>query len=315
VSASPSVPRTPAASPAAPSRPKLLAVLGAALLSISMSGPLIVACGMDAPALGFWRVLLAGSIQLLIATAIERGALLAIRPRDLVLAFGAGSLLGLHYFFWILSLEYTSVASSTVLATSNPLWVALGAWAFLREKTSWLTWTAIAIGIAGAILLALADAAPAGADPWSRRALFGDGLAILGALTSSATLLIARALRVRIPALTYVSVTSLSAAPVLLLAGTILGSSFVPEDGRQAALLLAVALVPHLVGNTALNWALGWLPAPRVALVILGEPVGATLLAWAFLFQTPRPLTFAGAALVMIAVALSLRPAPPLRSA
>lgn len=295
----------------APSRGKLLAVLGAALFAISTSGPLIVACGMHAPALGFWRVLIAGSLQMLLATAMERGALMAIKPRDLLFAFVSGSLLGLHYFTWILSLDYTSVASSTVLATSNPLWVALGAWAILREKTSALTWAAIAIGIAGAVLLALADAAPSGTDPWSTRALFGDGLAILGALTSSATLLIARALRVRIPVATYVGITSLSAAPLLLLAGLLMGSSFVPADGRQAGLLLAVALVPHLVGNTALNWALGWLPAPRVALVILGEPVGATLLAWAFLHQTPRPLTFAGAALVMTAVALSLRPAPP----
>jgi drug/metabolite transporter (DMT)-like permease len=316
VSAAPSLLRTTASLPA-PSRAKLLSVLGAALLSISTAGPLIVACGMHAPALGFWRVLIAGSIQLLIATALERGALFSVSPRDLVLALAAGSLLGLHYFSWILSLEYTTVASSTVLATSNPLWVALGAWAFLREKTSGLTWAAIGIGIAGAVLLAVADAAPSGTDPWSRRALFGDGLAILGALTSSATLLLARALRARIPALTYVSVTSLAAAPVLLLAGVVLGSSFVPDDARQAGLLLAVALVPHLIGNTALNWALGWLPAPRVALVILGEPVGATVLAWAFLDQTPRPLTFVGAALVMIAVALSLRPAPPsdLRSA
>lgn len=88
----------------------------------------------------------------------------------------------------------------------------------------------------------------------------------------------------------------------------LLGSTFVPDTGRAAGLVLAVALIPHLVGNTALNWLLGWLPAPRVALVILGEPVGATLLAWAFLDQSPKPLTFAGAALVLFAVALSLRP-------
>ena len=295
-----------------PSRGKLLAVLGAALFAISTSGPLIVACGMDKPATGFWRVLIAGSVQILLATALERGALMAIRPRDLLLAFIAGSVLGLHYFTWMLSLDYTSVASSTVLATSNPLWVALGAWAFLKEKTSLLTWAAIAIGIAGAVLLALADAAPSGTDPWSTRALFGDLLALLGALTSSATLLMARALRARIPVATYVGVTSLSAAPVLLIAGLLMGSTFVPADGRQAGLLLAIAFLPHLVGNTALTWALGWLPAPRVALVILGEPVGATLLAWAFLDQSPRPLTFAGAALVMTAVALSLRPVKPL---
>lgn len=292
-----------------PSRGTLLGVIGAALFAISTSGPLIVASGMDKPAVGFWRVLIAGSIQILIATALERGALFAIRPRDLLLAVTAGTILGLHYFTWMLSLDYTSVTSSTVLATTNPLWVALGAWAFLREKTSALTWAAIGIGIVGAVLLALADAAPAGTDPWSRRAIFGDFLALLGALTSSATLLMARALRARIPAATYVGLTSLSAAPALLLCGLALGSSFVPDTGRAAGLVLAVALLPHLVGNTALNWLLGWLPAPRVALVILGEPVGATLLAWAFLDQRPKPLTFAGAALVLFAVALSLRPA------
>lgn len=191
----------------APARGTLLAVIGAALFAISTSGPLIVASGMDKPAVGFWRVLIAGSIQILLATAIERGALFAIKPKDLLLTCTAGTILGLHYFTWMLSLDYTSVTSSTVLATTNPLWVALGAWAFLREKTSALTWAAIGIGIVGAVLLALADAAPSGADPWSRRAIFGDFLALLGALTSSTTLLMARALRARIPAATYVGLT------------------------------------------------------------------------------------------------------------
>ena len=299
--------RAPAATP---SRPKLLGILLAALLSISTAGPLIVACGMDAPAIGFWRVLLAGSLQLLFAVALERGALFEIAPADLARTFLAGTMLGLHYLVWILSLEYTTVASSTVLVTTNPLWVAIGAWAFLRERPTALTWVAVAIGIAGATVLALADAAPSGSDPWSRRALLGDGLALLGALTSSATLRLGRALRARIPPATYVSITSLSAAPVLFLSGLALGASFVPADGRQAGFLLAVALIPHLIGNTALVWALGWLPAPRVALVILGEPVGATLLAWLFLSQQPRPLAFVGAALVLTAVALSLRQAP-----
>lgn len=293
----------------APSRTKLLVVMGIALVSISTSGPLVVASGMDKPALGFWRVLIAGSLQLLLAVAIERGALFAIGPRDLARVCLSGSILGIHYLTWFLSLEYTTVASSTVLATTNPLWVAIGAWIFLGEKVSRTTWAAIAIGIVGAAILAFADSTSAGK---ATNPLLGDALALAGALTSSATLLIARAVRARVPAATYASVQSLSSAPVLFLSAILFGSNFVPVDARQATLALGVALIPHLVGNTALNWGLGWLPAPRIALVILGEPVGATVLAWIFLHQRPGALTLAGAALVLTAVTLSLRqPARP----
>lgn len=292
----------------APSRTKLLGVLGIALLSISTAGPLVVASGMDKPALGFWRVLIAGSLQLLLAISLERGALMAIAPRDLFRICISGSILGVHYLTWFLSLEYTTVASSTVLATTNPLWVAIGAWIFLGEKVSRTTVVAIGIGIAGAVLLAYADSASATST--ARNPLLGDALALVGALTSSVTLLIARSVRARVPTATYASVQSLSSAPILFLSAILFGSSFVPVDAWQGTLVLGVALIPHLVGNTALNWGIGWLPAPRIALVILGEPVGATLLAWIFLHQKPGALTLAGGALVLTAVALSLRQPP-----
>ena len=309
-----------AAAQTPPSRSQLLSVLIAAMLSISTAGPLIVACGMAAPALGFWRVLGAGSVQLAIGVSLEHARLSRMTRRDVLQLLGAGTALGLHFLFWILSLQYTTVASSTVLVTTNPIWVALGSAVFLRERSTRTTIIAIVLGTVGAIVLALADALPAG--EWTRhtvtealrkaaggdsRAVIGDALALLGAWAGSTALLAGRALRTRHPAMTYAGAMSLSAAPVLGLAGLALGIDFAPKDGSQLLFLALVALIPHLIGNSALYWALGWLPAPRVALVILAEPVGASALAWIFLSQVPNALTIAGAALVLSAVVLSLR--------
>lgn len=297
----------PAAALVPPSRARLLLVLFAGLLAISTAAPLLVAAAMPAPAMTFWRCAISGSIMLCVAFLRERAALRAISRRDLALIALSGALLAAHFLLWIEALSRTSVISATVLVTTNPIWVALGAWVFLRERSSRATWIAIAVGIAGAVLLGLADLG-AGAGGGRPDSLFGNLLAIAGALAGSSALLGARALRARVPFATFVALLAIAAAIVGGAYGVATGAEMMPPTRAQALCVLGVALGPHLVGNTALNWALGWLPAPRVALVILGEPIGATLLAWAFLEgQTPAPLAVVGGMLVLGAVVIAAR--------
>ncbi len=295
-------------------RRKLIAVLAMAMVAISTAGPLIVASGMPAPAVAFWRALLGGSILLPACLLLERGALRALPARDVAMIALAGTGLGAHYLLWIGSLAYTSVSSSTVLVTTNPIWVAIGGRIFLREPTSRGTWIAIAVGTLGATILALADGAAAdGSGPGvaagllaGRRPLLGDAMALGGAIVGSVTLLLGRSLRTRVPVLTYSTVCSLTAVPILAAAIVVTGDPVVPPTARQMAIVVSIAVVPHLLGGLSLNWALGLIPAARVALVILAEPVGATLLAWAFLAQRPGPLSLVGGALVLAAVGLNL---------
>jgi drug/metabolite transporter (DMT)-like permease len=103
---------------------------------------------------------------------------------------------------------------------------------------------------------------------------------------------------------------SLACSVVLLAAALVSRAPLLPGDGTQALCVLAIALGPHLVGNSILGWALGWLPAPKVALVILGEPVGASLIAFVAFDQRPGMLALAGGLLVLVAVWEGARGSP-----
>jgi drug/metabolite transporter (DMT)-like permease len=298
----------PVAGAPPPSRARVVTVLLAALCSIVVAGPLVVAAEaakMPAASIAFWRTLIAGSALFAVACVTERPALRALTRRDVLGICATGAILGSHYLLWMGSLAYTSVLSSTVLVTTNPLWVALGAWLLLREPPSRATWIAVAIGIAGAVWLAIADSGSGGDT--GRAPLLGDALALAAALASSATLLAGRRLRPRIAFASYASIVSLACAATALAFALVTRAPLLPPTRGAALCVLGIALAPHLVGHTALNWALGHVPAPKVALVILGEPVGATLIAWAFLGQTPHPWAIAGGVLVLIAVAQGTR--------
>ncbi len=294
-----------------PSRGVVWGTLAVCILTISLAAPLIVAAGAPAAVTSLWRMGFAGVTLFAWSIWKEPGAFRAMTRRDLLQVFVSGNLLALHYLFWIGSLSRTSVASSTVLVTTNPLWVGVGAWLFLREPPSRATWLAIVVGVVGAILLGLADAS---ADvTGARPSLGGDAMALGGALAGSATLLFGRHLRARMPTALYQSTICLGAVPLIAVACAWSHASPIPVDTNQLLLLAAIVIVPQLIGNTILSWALGFLPAPRVALVILGEPIGASLLAWLFLHQTPKPLAIPGAFLVLFAVVQGAR--QPLRPA
>lgn len=290
-------------------RSRLVGVLALALVSISTAAPLIVAAGMPGPAIALWRLAIAGSILFLVAWVNERDALRALTRRDYIQLALAGALFGAHFLLWMGSLSLTSVLSSTVIVTSNPIWVAIGAAILLREPPTRRTWVAILMGVAGTLVLAFADLSRTEATTSAPAPLLGDALALGGALAGSGALLAGRALRARIPFATYLSLLSLFAIPFVLAAALVARVSLVPPTQFQLGCVVALAIVPHVFGNGSLAWALGHLSAPRVALVILGEPVGASLLAWIFLDQSVSALSLAGGALVLAAVALGVLPA------
>lgn len=287
----------------APSPAVLWVTLGVSVLSISAAAPLILAAHAPAPVTTLWRMAGAGIVLAAWAGVSDRAALRRLSARDLLALFVSGNLLAMHYLFWIASLDRTSVVSSTVLVTTNPLWVGLGAWAFLREPPTRRTWVAIVVGVAGAILLGLADAHEGGATA----SLSGDAMALAAALAGSGTMLYGRKLRARIPTALFQAFVCLSAVPIVVAVVALDHASPLPVSTWQLWLLVAVVVVPQLIGNTILSWALGWLTAPRVALVILGEPIGASILAWIFNGQRPQLLSIPGAALVLVAVVLSMR--------
>ncbi|HUF21546.1 MAG TPA: DMT family transporter [Burkholderiales bacterium] len=227
-----------------------------------------------------------------------------LSARELLLPAASGILLALHFWTWIASLEYTSVASSTVLVTTNPLWVAIASALLLRERPGAATIAGIALTVFGSGLIFVSDTgrADAGAAP-----ALGNSLALAGALAASGYLLIGRALRGRISLLAYVWLAYSAAAVTLVVAAVATGQGVGELTPNAWWFIIALALGPQLLGHTAFNWALRRLTATFVAVAILGEPVGSAALAWLMLGERFGVLQFVGFVLLLAGIFLAAR--------
>jgi drug/metabolite transporter (DMT)-like permease len=256
-------------------------VLALALPAISTSGPLVRASFADPLAIAVYRLgfsLVVVAIALL-ATGTWR-ELRRIRPVELLIALGAGAMLALHFWSWNASIHLTTVAASVVLVNMHPPFVALLSTFWLREKPRPMQWMGIAIAMIGAAIVAASDAGSLSAAGGSSRALLGDGLALIGAVTVALYFVAGRRLRGGYSVWPYVAVVY-GAAFVVLVA--IASARSVPLTGyppRELFIFAALAAGPMLIGHTGMNYALRYLPAYIVNLTVLGEPVGATIIAF-----------------------------------
>jgi drug/metabolite transporter (DMT)-like permease len=275
------------------SRSLLFGVLGVGLLAISVGAILArLAQGYGMPSLvvATLRLGLAALIVTPVAWWRSRRALRTLDRRQWMLAAGAGVFLALHFTTWISSLEYTSVASSTALVTTNPVWIALAS-LVLGERPSRVTVAGIAVSLLGSSLIFWSDSR-GGAG--GSNALLGNALALAGSGCFSGYLLAGRRLRTSVPLLAYVWLAYGVAALFLLLA-CLMGGVPVTGYGAPAYLVaLALAFAPQLIGQTAYNWSLRYVSATFVAVVTLGEPVGSAFLAWVIFAESFAPLQAVG---------------------
>jgi drug/metabolite transporter (DMT)-like permease len=186
----------------------------------------------------------------------------------------SGLFLSLHFAFWIASLKYTSVASSVVLVTTHPIFVGTGGWLFLKERLGLNLIFGIALSVLGSGLISYGDMS------LSKEALMGDGLALLGAIAASGYLLVGKKMRKDQDLLSYIFPVYSTGGLILILFALIFQKPFFGYSSSTYFYLFLLALVPQLMGHTTFNWALKYLPASVVAVTILGEPMGSTLLAY-----------------------------------
>lgn len=262
----------------------LLGVAAVAFSSIftklATAPPLVIA---------FYR--LAFTVTLLAPLALNssgRQELKGIKKLDLGMAVLAGAFLALHFSVWITSLNFTSVASSTVLVTMQPLFVVIGGVLFLHEKNSARGLAGAAIALAGSVLIGINDFQLGGT------ALKGDILAFSGAFFVAVYVMIGRKLRSRLSLFPYVFVVFGSAAAVLLIFNLAAGTRLYPYPAFDWLWFIALAVVPTIFGHTVFNWALRYVKAMVISVSILGEPVGATVLAYFIFQEVPGLLHIAG---------------------
>lgn len=275
-----------------------------AIVAIS-TGAILVRLSTEPPAVAaFYRVLFTTLPLVPIAIWRYRHEFRKITARDLTFASLAGIALAIHFAAWFESLDWTSVAASVTLVQSQPIFVAIGAWLVLRERITNRIVLGILVAVAGMVTMSLGDflgGVLIGPNP-----LYGNALALLGAVMMAGYVLAGRSLRQRVNLIPYVVVVYGVCTVVLLALVVGQGHPLSGYPRREWLIFLGLALGPGLFGHTVINWVLGHIDSSVVSVSMLGEPIGATILALIILVEVPTGFTIIGGAIVLVGIYLTV---------
>ncbi len=276
-------------------------VLTTGVTAISFAAIFIKLCHVPALSIAAYRMLIAAVFFLVISLFRQQSLLKELSPYQIRLVTISGLFLALHFSLWISSLEYTSVASSVVLVTTNPLFVALGSILFLKERVNRWLLLAIFLTIFGSIIIGVSDFHIKSSQ------LFGDVLALLAAIGGSGYLLTGRILRRSMDAFRYATLVYSISAIFLILIAIATSSPFVGFRRIDYVYLLLLAVVPQMIGHTSINWSLRFLSASFVAIAILGEPIGSTILAYFILNESVTLMKVFGALFIILGIVIGIK--------
>jgi len=286
---------------------KTVIVLLAGITSISFAAIFIRFCD-DVPAvmIATYRLVIASAV-LLVMCRIKGAAFRHVGRRELLFSLLGGVFLAFHFVTWITSLKYTSVASSVVLVTTNPIFVGIFSYVVLKEKQNVELIIGIVLCFAGSIMIAIGDGGLQNFALSGRGAVIGDILALVGAVMASGYLIVGSRVREKLDILTYITIVFSMSAVLLLIMSLVLRIPFGGYKSSSYLFMVLLAVIPQLIGHTAFNWALKHLKASMVAITILGEPIGATVLAYFFFGETVRTFQIIGIALIFTAIVVASR--------
>jgi drug/metabolite transporter (DMT)-like permease len=288
------------------SLPLLIFVLIIGTLSIS-SGAIFVRLIDDVPSLviATYRMVFSAVITVFI-WKIKGAPISAVTKREFNLCILSGFFLAFHFATWIDSLQYTSIANSVMLVNMNPIFIGIFAYILFREKQSPALVFSIFAAIVGCFFLTVYDSNFTGFSGGSD-AMTGNLLALAGALGTSFYMLIGSRVMGSMNILTYILLVYASSAGFLALFTFFMGYSFTGYATSSYVYLILMALFPQFMGHSAFNWALKYMKSSIVAVVKLGEPIGAAILAY-FIFA--EGVTFGqafGMFVIFAAILLALR--------
>ncbi len=283
-----------------PFNPYLALLVGVFAVS---TGAIFARLAGEAPALviAAYRVGLATLVLAPIAWFTVRDELKGLSARDFRMAILSGLFLALHFATWISSLDYTSVANSVVLVNTNPLWVGILTPFITHERIRTIAVISIGISVIGGVIIGYGDFATGG------EALWGDFLALMGSVCAAVYILLGRNLRRKLSLIAYIMVCYGSAAAILWIIVLSLGLPITGFSTPTVSAFWAMALIPQLIGHTSYNWSLKWFSAATIAVSLLGEPIGSTILAYFLFDEGLTPYKITGGALILAAIYLAGR--------
>lgn len=274
--------------------------MAVAIVAISFASILIRWSEAPPDVIAFYRMLLATMVLAPFALrSRNRTDLASLDRRTTAIMLAVGAVLALHFYAFNASLELTSVASATVLVTAHPILVGMLGLLLLNERPR-NGGLGLALGLGGVVVISIADLGGG--------RLEGDLLALAGMVAAAVYLLAGRVVRQKVGLINYVLIVYSSCTAVLFLIVLANGSPLWPYPLQELLIFLALAIVSTVMGHTVLNWSLRYLPAAFVSVSMLGEPVGASILAALLLAEVPAPAVVAGAAMVLAGIALTAGP-------
>lgn len=312
----------PASQEDSPAPLRAYAVLVMGLIAVSMAAIFIrlaLAEGVPALVIADARLIIATVILTPITLRRYRTHLQTLSRSDLLLLLISGLFLAIHFGSWVSSLQYANVLISGVIVTTTPIWAGLLEVTFLKTKLNRYIVLGLCVALIGGTIIAFSgqgaptDAALVDESAANASTLTGAGLALIGAITLSVYMVIGRKVRATLPLLPYIWMVYGIAAITLLVVVLFSGLPVTGYSADGYLWMLALGLIPQLIGHSSLNYVLGYLPATLVSIATQLEPVASAAMAFILLRERPTELQLFGSFVILVGVTLTLL-RPPQKS-
>ncbi|OCA81418.1 DMT family transporter [Pseudobacillus wudalianchiensis] len=276
--------------------PYVVLIIG--VFFVSTSAIFVKLSTADAGVIAFYRLLFTVLLMLPLFLVKYVGELKEISKKDWFFSFIAGVFLAFHFILWFESLNYTSVASSTVLVTLQPLFAFVGTYFIFKERFTLGALIGGGVAIAGSFIIGWGDLRVSG------QALYGDVLALIACALITGYLLFGQIIRKRMSLITYTFIVYFNCTIVLFFYVLFKQEAFYPYPAKEWLYFFLLAVLSNLLGHTLFNWAIKYISTSAVSMAILLEPIGASILAWWLLREKLMTAQIVGGAIVLAGLLL-----------
>jgi drug/metabolite transporter (DMT)-like permease len=270
------------------------------VIAVSTSAIFVKLTSAPAPVIAFYRLFFSTILIAPLFLIKSLGELNAMSKKDWLYSTIAGVLLAFHFILWFESLNFTSVASSVVLVTLQPLFAFIGTYFFFKERISRIAIFSGVIAIVGSVIISWGDFQISGLS------LFGDVLALAACAMITAYLLLGQGVRKRHSLTLYTFIVYGISSITLLLYCLLLHYPLGPYPMQDWYYFILLAIVPTLLGHSLFNWSLKWVSTNVISVMILFEPVGAIILAYYLLDEKVILPQIIGGSIILVGIILFL---------
>lgn len=270
------------------------------VIAVSTSAIFVKLSSAPSGVIAFYRLFFSVLFMLPVFLLRYVSELKHITKRDWIFTIVSGVFLAFHFILWFESLNYTSVASSTVLVTLQPLFAFAGTYVFFKEKFTGKAVLSGIIAIIGSVIISWGDFQISGT------ALIGDILALIACALITAYLMFGQTVRKRLSLVAYTFLVYAISSVTLLVYVLLANEPLLPYKMNDWIYFILLAIVPTLFGHTLFNWSLKWMSTSTISMAILFEPVGAAILAYFFLGEMVTWTQIIGGSVVIFGIIIFL---------